>query len=355
MNGITTEYLTAGGSVLSEKKNGVWQHYLYDGSGQLMAIRYKGADYYYIRDSLMTITGLVDANGTAVVNYKYDSWGKLISITGSMADTLGKDNPYRYKGYYYDEETGMYYLKSRYYQPEICRFISADVYIATELNMNGSNMYSYCKNNPVMLMDSDGDFALPIAAMIVGAAINVVTTGIAACVVGQDYTVKDAVLAAVTGAVGASGPAGPLVAGLISGFVTYRCYREQGEDRTVSFTNAVMAGAFTLGSTGSVSTLLTSGSAIKTATKIELGLGTSAAIGVTCDFGSNLMSAGASKAYNSSVHASKKNKVNIQAHAIDFAIRIALYKAKSMKKKQNSRRKRGWIDLKGIQKRRTYN
>ena len=88
--------------------------------------RVKGADYYYIRDGLMCITGLVDANGGAVVNYRYDSWGKLISITGSMADTLGKDNPYRYKGYYYDDETGMYYLKSRYYQPEICRFISAD-------------------------------------------------------------------------------------------------------------------------------------------------------------------------------------------------------------------------------------
>ena len=134
--------MTAGGSILAETKNGKWQQYLYDGSGQLMAIRYKGADYYYIRDGLMCITGLVDANGGAVVNYRYDSWGKLISITGSMAGTLGKDNPYRYKGYYYDNETGMYYLKSRYYQPEICRFVSADVYITTELNMNGSNMYS---------------------------------------------------------------------------------------------------------------------------------------------------------------------------------------------------------------------
>ena len=74
----------------------------------------------------MSITGLVDANGTAVVNYRYDSWGMLTGITGSMAGTLGKDNPYRFKGYYYDEETGMYYLKSRYYQLEICRFISAD-------------------------------------------------------------------------------------------------------------------------------------------------------------------------------------------------------------------------------------
>ena len=66
----------------------------------------------------------------------------MTGITGSMSGTLGKDNPYRFKRYYYGEETGMYYLKSRYYQPEICRFVSADVYITTELNMNGSNMYS---------------------------------------------------------------------------------------------------------------------------------------------------------------------------------------------------------------------
>ncbi len=156
VNGVTTEYLTAGGSVLSEKKNGIWQHYLYDGSGQLMAIRYKGADYYYIRDGLMTITGLVDANGAAVVNYRYDSWGRLLGITGSLAETLGKDNPYRFKGYYYDEETGMYYLKSRYYQPEICRFISADSYASTGQGILGHNVYCYCGNNPVNAMDPDG-------------------------------------------------------------------------------------------------------------------------------------------------------------------------------------------------------
>ena len=365
VNGVKTEYLTAGGSILAEKKNGKWQQYLYDGSGQLMAIRYKGADYYYIRDGLMCITGLVDANGGAVVNYRYDSWGKLISITGSMAGTLGKDNPYRYKGYYYDDETGMYYLKSRYYQPEICRFISADVYIATELNMNGSNMYSYCKNNPVMLMDSDGSFAILAIAgaflaekatsMIVGAVVNVATTAITAGILGEEYTLKDAVMAAVTGAVGASGPAGPLAAGLISGFVTYACSKEQGESGKTSLTNAVISGAFTLGSTGSLATLLTSSSLIKTATEVEIKLSTSAAIGATCDFGYNLMSAGVSKAYNGAVHASKKGKINIQAYAIASAIQAAVYTARSMRKTQNNRRKQGWIDLEGIKKRRTYN
>ena len=214
-------------------------------------------------------------------------------------------------------------------------------------------------------MDSDGSFAILAIAgaffaikgteMLVGAVVNVVTTGLAASIVGEKYTLKDAAMAALTGAAGALGAAGSLAAGLISGFVAYGSSREQGEDKTVSFTNAVMAGAFTVGSTGSLSTFLTGSSLIKTATEVEIKLGASAAIGATCDFGYNLMSAAASKAYNSSVHASKKNKVNIQACAIASVIQIAVYKAKSMKKKQNNRRKKGWIDLEGIRKRRTYN
>ena len=64
-----------------------------------------------------------------VVEYIYDAWGKLISTTGTLATTLGADNPFRYRGYYYDTETGLYYLTTRYYDPEVCRFISADVYM----------------------------------------------------------------------------------------------------------------------------------------------------------------------------------------------------------------------------------
>ena len=199
--------------------------------------------------------------------------------------------------------------------------------------------------------------------MLVGAVVNVATTAITAGVFGEEYTLKDAVRAAVTGAVGATGTAGPVAAALISGVTTFISSNKQGDDGKTSLMNAVMSGAFTLSSTGSIATFITSDTVsgvisrtVKT-TVMRTGIDdvASAEIGLTCDLGSNLMGTGISKAYNGSIHASKKIKVNIQACAIASVIQIAVCKAKSMKKKQNNRRKKGWIDLEGIRKRRTYN
>ena len=106
---------------------------------------------------------MVDASGNTVVEYTYDSWGNVLSITGSLKDTVGVQNPFRYRGYYYDVETGMYYLRSRYYDPELCKFISAD----RQLNgsLLGYNLYLYCENNPVLNKDLSGraaDIALDL-------------------------------------------------------------------------------------------------------------------------------------------------------------------------------------------------
>ena len=138
----------------------------------------------------MTITGLVDANGAAVVNYIYDSWGKTAwDITGSLAaEHLVRDNPYRFKGYYYDEETGMYYLKSRYYQPEICRFISADdisIMLDNPMSLWDKNLYVYGDNDPVNKKDDDGEIAQFVAMGIIGAVTNVGISFIASKVTGQ--------------------------------------------------------------------------------------------------------------------------------------------------------------------------
>lgn len=121
-----TEYRWAGEILLSEKTGTQTMWYRYDSAGSLVAVTIKGKIYFYVRNAQNDIIALVDADRKIVVQYTYDSWGKVVSITGEMADTVGVQNPFRYKGYYYDHETGMYYVKNRYYDPEIKRFICAD-------------------------------------------------------------------------------------------------------------------------------------------------------------------------------------------------------------------------------------
>ena len=84
-------------------------------------------------------------------------WGKLISTSGSLSATVGAANPYRYKGYRYDSETGLYYLQSRYYNPDWGRFINADGIAAVTGDVLSTNMFAYCKNNPVSMSDADGE------------------------------------------------------------------------------------------------------------------------------------------------------------------------------------------------------
>ena len=98
------------------------------------------------------------------VKYTYDSWGKVLSITGSLADTIGVQNPFRYRGYYYDNETGMYYLRSRYYDPGVRRFISADTQI--NKSMLGTNLYAYCENEPIGMLDLNGNSAIAIGGVL---------------------------------------------------------------------------------------------------------------------------------------------------------------------------------------------
>ena len=99
---------------------------------------------------------LIDKNKNAVVEYTYDSRGKPVAVTGTLATTLGANQPFRYRGYVYDNETGWYYLQSRYYDPETCRFISADVLFSTGQGILGHNSFAYCLNNPVNKLDDGG-------------------------------------------------------------------------------------------------------------------------------------------------------------------------------------------------------
>ena len=156
VNGTTTKYNVVGGNVTWEKtgaSNPIY--FLYDASGSLWGLKYTDGNlYFYVYNAQGDIIKIVNSSGTVVVEYGYDAWGNLLFTSGSMAGTLGADNPFRYRGYYYDDETELYCLNSRYYSPEWSRFINADDEISTRLL--GYNLFSYCLNNPVNYIDYNG-------------------------------------------------------------------------------------------------------------------------------------------------------------------------------------------------------
>jgi RHS repeat-associated protein len=123
---------------------------------------YNGEDYFYVYNLQGDVVGLLDSTGTEVVSYTYDTWGKEDTITGSLADTVGKKNPYRYRGYRYDSETGLYYLNSRYYNPEWGRMLNADSFGGFTGELLSHNVFAYVQNNPVMYEDPSGYYMVQV-------------------------------------------------------------------------------------------------------------------------------------------------------------------------------------------------
>ena len=150
------------------------------------------------------MTGIVDSSANTVVEYSYDAWGKLLTTTGSKADTIGKLNPFLYRGYYFDAETGLYYLNSRYYDAQTGRFTNADdtdILLEDQDNLTEHNLFAYCLNNPVNMADDDGGIAWWIAAAVGGAAFDTAAYIIGAAVSGQKVTWAGVGKAALAGAI----------------------------------------------------------------------------------------------------------------------------------------------------------
>ncbi len=155
-NGTTTYSYTYAGSQLSYMTAGSHTLRFVYGSAGPAAVIYDGTPYYYITNLQGDVTAIVDSTGAVVVTYSYNGWGKAYGPNGPMASTLGTYNPLRYRGYVYDTETGLYYLQSRYYDPELGRFINADGFVSTGQGIIGNNMFAYCGNNPVLYIDYSG-------------------------------------------------------------------------------------------------------------------------------------------------------------------------------------------------------
>lgn len=130
--------------------------FYYDNSGEVMSVSCNGTMYYYIKDLQGDITEIVDKDGKAVAEYAYDAWGNMLTENNGTL-TVGKLNPFRYRSYVYDEETGLYYLQSRYYDPLTGRFLNADVYADTQSGTPlSTNMFAYCENNAINKSDDEG-------------------------------------------------------------------------------------------------------------------------------------------------------------------------------------------------------
>ena len=127
VDGVKTVYVLDGSKVIMEQTGSNTPiYYTYDSAGLPTTMTVGSTTYYYVYNLQGDIIAITNNNGIKVVEYTYDPWGKLISTTGSLASSIGVQNPYRYRAYRYDTELEMYYLNSRYYDPEIGRFINAD-------------------------------------------------------------------------------------------------------------------------------------------------------------------------------------------------------------------------------------
>ncbi|OIK14253.1 hypothetical protein BIV60_12155 [Bacillus sp. MUM 116] len=158
---VTTNYVLDEDKVVYESDGTNNLHYTYDSEDNLLSLNLNGTEYYYILNAQGDVIGLLDGSGNQVVTYQYDAWGNNTSISGTLKDTVGKLNPYRYRSYRYDSETNLYYLQSRYYSTEWGRFLNADSIAGSKGELLTSNMYTYCRNNPVNNIDPNGDWDLP--------------------------------------------------------------------------------------------------------------------------------------------------------------------------------------------------
>ena len=149
VNGVATKYTLHGKNIVHMTSGTDELHFFYDAQNRPAVVVYNNVPYAYVKNLQGDVIAILDAAGNVVVSYVYDAWGAPIGKSGSMAETLGTLNPFRYRGYVFDEETGLYYLRSRYYNPRWGRFVNADC-------IYSANCFAYCENAPIAFFDEDG-------------------------------------------------------------------------------------------------------------------------------------------------------------------------------------------------------
>jgi len=179
VDGIRHDFVLDGATIVKETWADNELIPLHDNEDSVCGIQYNGSAFYFLKNQQGDVIVLTDGYGNPLARYTYDAWGKLLSVTDkngnaiTSAEHIAHINPSRYRGYYYDREIGMYYLQSRYYDPEVGRFINADTAEVLEYPSTfwETNLFSYCNNNPTNDTDRSGLFLASKLAQIFLSAV----------------------------------------------------------------------------------------------------------------------------------------------------------------------------------------
>jgi RHS repeat-associated protein len=171
-------------------------YYIREVNGSIIGLKYNNSIYYYIKNAQEDVIGILDSNLQQIVSYEYDSWGNVISIKDEnnqdITDSthIGIINPYRYRSYYFDKETNLYYLNSRYYNPVWGRFLNADGIIGASLDLLGYNLYIYCSNNQILFSDNNGNWQILSIITMVNKAVRSIVKLVKSVINSKTKTAK---------------------------------------------------------------------------------------------------------------------------------------------------------------------
>ena len=238
VNNVLTKYIYEGSKLIgltrTENSENINMEFNYDQNNILIGFTIENNEYFYIRDILGNILGIIDQEGNVVVYYKYDVYGNLILKDVKIDNLASRYNPFIYKGYYYDVETQLYWVSSRYYSPELCRWISPDsIEYLDPQSINGLNLYAYAQNNPIMYYDPTGHSAESIWKIVGSVAIiaalgvlTIVSAGatsgllaVAAPIISGAFwgATAGAITGGITGALNAYSSGGSILDGVADG------------------------------------------------------------------------------------------------------------------------------------------
>ena len=209
-NGSTVEsvnYILDGNNIIKETHTGTNNYtieYYYDSNDNIIGFTYNGSKFLYLKNLQNDIIGIIDSSNNIVVKYYYDAYGRVIKSIDTSGINLSSINPFRYRSYYQDNETGWYYLNSRYYNPLTNRFITMDQieFLGASGSVLSYNLYSYCYGNPITQADDDGNFPVHIVAgVIAGVAWGVIPRIINDVIRGKMSKISDYLCDALSGGI----------------------------------------------------------------------------------------------------------------------------------------------------------